>query len=245
MGGAVLLAAGTFLTRRLMGQENILAWARARAAAEALKREGYKCAAKAAPYEGDDAVRLARLNEEREKIEEAVDELINRAVAPRGRGSMPTSDITPQEYIDRRVRKQVEEFYEPKAERYRKLAAWLGWAEFGLAFAATIIATVVGSTDKTATTDTFFGFDLIALTAVLTTVAGAIVAHVEASRYDFLVMIYRATARRLRNEIARASKPSRRRRRNGRLSSIVAKRSSPTRTATGSPSGRGNVATAV
>ena len=41
--------------------------------------------------------------------------------------------------------------------------------------------------------------DLAALTAVLTTLGGAILAHVEASRYDFLVMTYRATGRRLQD----------------------------------------------
>jgi hypothetical protein len=41
-------------------------------------------------------------------------------------------------------------------------------------------------------------FDLAALTGVLITIAGAVLAHIEAQRYDFLVMTYRATARRLR-----------------------------------------------
>jgi hypothetical protein len=45
-------------------------------------------------------------------------------------------------------------------------------------------------------------FDFVALTAVLTTVGGAVLAHIEATRCDFLVVIYRATARRLSAEIA-------------------------------------------
>jgi hypothetical protein len=40
-------------------------------------------------------------------------------------------------------------------------------------------------------------FDLAAFTAVLTTVSGAILAHIEASRYQYLVTSYLATARRL------------------------------------------------
>jgi SMODS and SLOG-associating 2TM effector domain 1 len=36
----------------------------------------------------------------------------------------------------------------------------------------------------------------------LTTIAGAVLAHIEAMRCDFLVMTYRATARRLSAEIA-------------------------------------------
>jgi hypothetical protein len=46
-------------------------------------------------------------------------------------------------------------------------------------------------------------FDFVALTAVLTTIAGAVLAHIEATRCDFLVMIYRATARRLSAQIAK------------------------------------------
>ena len=45
-------------------------------------------------------------------------------------------------------------------------------------------------------------FDFGALTAVLTTIAGAVLAHLEATPSDFLVMIYRAAARRLSAEIA-------------------------------------------
>ena len=46
-------------------------------------------------------------------------------------------------------------------------------------------------------------FDFVALTAVLTTIAAAVLAHIEASRCDFLIMIYRATARRLSAEVAK------------------------------------------
>jgi hypothetical protein len=47
----------------------------------------------------------------------------------------------------------------------------------------------------------------VAITAVLTTISGAILAHVEAQRYDQVVSQYRATARRLRNAIATAPPP--------------------------------------
>jgi hypothetical protein len=59
--------------------------------------------------------------------------------------------------------------------------------EFALALAATLITALATVTGKSA----LFGgmtFDIAAITAVLTTVAGSILAHVEASRFDFLVM---------------------------------------------------------
>ena len=200
MAGAAVLATGTFLTARMMGRPSLASWTRARSAAEALKREAYKCAARATPYDGDDTSRMTLLNEERERIEETVDDLLNKAVTPSTRGSTPTADMTPDEYIERRVAKQATGFYERKAEIYRRLAERLGWVEFVLALAATVITALVGAADKKALSD---HFDFVALTAVLTTVAGAVVAHVEASRYDFLVTTYRATARRLRSELAR------------------------------------------
>jgi hypothetical protein len=48
---AVLFAILSFLTARRLGADRPMAWVRARAAAEALKREAYTYAAKAAPYE--------------------------------------------------------------------------------------------------------------------------------------------------------------------------------------------------
>ena len=48
IGSALLLAVVSFLTGRLMGSEHISAWVRARAASEALKREAFKFAARAA-----------------------------------------------------------------------------------------------------------------------------------------------------------------------------------------------------
>jgi hypothetical protein len=48
----------------------------------------------------------------------------------------------------------------------------------------------------------------VALTAVLTTISGAILAHIEASRYDYLIMTYRGAARRLRNELSAVPAPA-------------------------------------
>lgn len=201
ISGALLLAVVSFVTGRLMGSERIASWVRARAASEALKREAFKFAAWAAPYD-EIAHRVQRLNEERERIERDVDDLLNQAVAA-GPGRTPTTDITPDEYVRTRVRNQAKEYYEPKAEAHRQAAVRLRRLEFGLSLAATIITGAVAVAGKD---PTGLGFDFIALTAVLTTLAGAILAHIEASRYEFYVTSYRAAARRLSNELASAEK---------------------------------------
>jgi hypothetical protein len=201
MAGAAVLATGTFLTSRLMGSSHVAEWVRARAASEALKREGYKFAVRAEPYD-DDATRVGLLNTERSKIDDAVLDLIDKQVQPKMPGTMPTAEITPEDYIDLRITRQCRDFFEPKAENYRRLAQKFGWVEFALALAATVITAVVGAADKLPG-----HFDFVALAAVLTTIGGAIAAHVEASRYSFLVTSYRATARRLQNELAAATLP--------------------------------------
>ena len=51
IAGAVLLAVVSFVTSRLLTGAQITNWVRARTASEALKRETYKYAASAAPYD--------------------------------------------------------------------------------------------------------------------------------------------------------------------------------------------------
>jgi len=204
MTGAAILALGTFLTTRLMGDARVAGWVRARAAAEGLKREAYKCAVRAAPYDGSDEERASRLNDERERIEEAASDLVQLQSMPSRPGSAPKADLSPDEYVQKRVIGQARGYYTPKAERYRVLVRRLGWAELALAAAATLLTAALGAIDKSSIG---FDFDFVALAAVFTTISGAIVAHVESARYHFLVTTYRATARRLENELARANGP--------------------------------------
>jgi hypothetical protein len=193
IAGALSLATATFFTQRLLGQEHITGWVRARAISEALKREAYKFATGAAPY--DQATAESLLNAERQKIEDDGDDLIATLVTHPGAGSVPRTTLTPQQYIERRVDGQIE-FYKKRADTYRTTATWLRRTEFGLALAATLITAIASVTGKS-THIVSFQFDIAALTAVLTTIAGAVLAHVEASRLDFLVTTYLATARRL------------------------------------------------
>jgi hypothetical protein len=193
IAGAVLLAVVSFVTSRLLTGLQIVSWLRARTASEALKREAYKYAGAAAPYD-DPAKQDATLNGERERIEQDVDDLLASAVPNTKKGSAPRRKLSRDEYVAGRVRDQIDGYYLPRANTNQKIAASLRGTEFTLALAATIITAALGVAPKP-----LFGikFDFVALTAVLTTIAGAVLAHLEASRCDFLVTIYRATARRL------------------------------------------------
>lgn len=200
IAGAVVLAVVSFVTSRLLGSTQITGWLRARTASEALKREAYKYAASAKPYD-EPLSRDAALNAERERIERDVDDLLASAVGKAAAGSSPRAPLSREAYVAGRVRNQINNFYLPKADANKRIATSLRWAEFGLALTATIITAVIGVAGKSL----LFGheFDFVALTAVLTTIAAAILAHIEASRSDFMVMVYRATARRLSAELSK------------------------------------------
>jgi hypothetical protein len=169
------------------------AWVRARAAAEALKREAFRSAAKAQPYDIPTADEL--LKKERERIEGPLADLSDRQVQAPREGSAPRGALSAEQYRERRVREQID-WYTSKAHRYRKVATRLRWTEFTLALAATIITALAGALGKKFEIGPM-QFDVAALTAVLTTVSGAILAHIEASRYQHLVTSYLATAARL------------------------------------------------
>jgi SMODS and SLOG-associating 2TM effector domain 1/Protein of unknown function (DUF4231) len=194
--GAALLAVVTFVKSRLLGGLQITNWVRARAASEALKREGYKYAASVIPYDNPQK-REAALNSERERIERDVDDLLASAVSSAKAGFLPRGQLSRDEYVAGRLRGQIDRFYLPRAIANKKISVGLRWTEFTLALAATIITAMAGIAGKE-----LFGikFDFVALTAVFTTIAAAVLAHIEATRCDFLVMIYRAAARRLSAE---------------------------------------------
>jgi SMODS and SLOG-associating 2TM effector domain 1/Protein of unknown function (DUF4231) len=191
--GAVLLAAATFLSGRLLRETDVQAWVRARVASEALKREAFRFATKAQPYDTSTADEL--LKTEREKIEGQLTDLRDRQIEAAREGSAPRGLLSPEQYREFRVRQQID-WYTNKAHGYRKIATRLRWIEFTLALAATIITALAGAMGKKLELGPI-QFDVAALTAVLTTVSGAILAHIEASRYQHLVTTYLATAARL------------------------------------------------
>jgi hypothetical protein len=193
----VCMALVAFLTARLLGAKQSQSWARARATSEALKREGYKRAAEAAPYDTA-ATADGLLLAEKQKIEKDVDDLLDLREAT-GSSSLPTVPIMPKDYIAKRVEGAIK-WYDPKAEQARITARKWRRLEFILALATTVITAVIGQLPKHVIASV--NFDFVALTAVLTTLSGAIIAFIEASRYDYLVHSYRAAARRLRDELS-------------------------------------------
>jgi hypothetical protein len=197
--GAVALAVGGMLTARFLGPERALRWVRARSASEALKSVAYQFATQAAPYD-DPSTREAKLCEQVGAVEKDVDDLL-RDLTLAKRGSTPGKPLAPADYVAERVQAAVQ-WYEEKATQNQQSARRLRGFELLLALATTMLAATVGAVSKEWLKVHTAGFDWAALIAVLTTVSGAVLAHIEAMRYDYLVSSYRAAARQLRRALA-------------------------------------------
>lgn len=196
-----MLGVSGVLSARFLRPNNATRWARARGASEALKRAAYQCATQAAPYD-DPATREAQLRAEVNKVETDVDDLLD-VQAPAHDGTSPSAPITAPEYLATRVGNAIQ-WYEASATMRQKSARRLRAVELLLALASTIISAMAGALPKEVLAGWTAGVDLAAMVAVITTISGTVMAHIEASRYDYLVSSYRAAARKLRNELSAA-----------------------------------------
>src|SRR5262245_15799573 len=196
IAGAAALAVAAFLSQRFLHKEAIARHLRARAASEALKREGYLYATGAGGY-ADAAARDALLAEKQRKVEDNINDLAREEQDAAGPGSTPRQQLTRDEYSAPRATKQIE-WYRSRPQRYAAVADKLHMAGWVLALGPAVITASAGILGKVQ------GFDLAAVTAVLTTLGATIVAHLNATRYDDLVINYRATARRLEQLIQTA-----------------------------------------
>ena len=183
------LTVAAFLSQRFLHKDAIARHLRARAAAEALKREAYLYATGAGGY-ADAAARDALLVEKQGKIEDNINDLVREEQLAAGPGSAPRQQLTRDEYAAQRITKQIE-WYRSRAKSYAAVADKLHMAEWILALGAAVITASAGILGKVQ------GFDLAAVTAVLTTLGATVVAHLSATRYDDLVINFRAAARRL------------------------------------------------
>ena len=197
---ATAFAVVSLVAARRLGPDRAMAWVRARAAAEALKREAYTFAARAAPYD-DPVTGLEALKRATGMIESAVTDLyVEQGAAPAGR--TPVDFLEPEQYLDQRIRGQITNFFEDKASRYLTYSNRWRRMELILAVLTACVTAGFGAFDKLKAPGS--SFDIVALASVITVLSGAITAHIEGSRYDFMVASYRATAQRLRSILAYA-----------------------------------------
>jgi hypothetical protein len=195
---ASLLAIVGVLTHRFLGTENARLWLRARVASEALKRAAYIYATQAAPYD-DPATRSNKLAADRQIITRQVEDLL-RFQASAGSAKQTTREqpevLAPRDYVQQRVEAQAA-WFEKRAQDHDTQARRLRRIELILLLTSTVITAVVGAIGKTTLAGVHV--DFVALTAVLTTLSGSILAYIEASKLDYIVTSYRSTASQLRD----------------------------------------------
>jgi len=195
---AVLLALATFITANFLTVDAIRAWTRARSVSEAIKAEVYAFRAGAEPYGTGEAAKT--LQQKTSEVEEAARDLERHVAGAAVDTATPPPHLPPIEYVRQRIDQQIEGYYRKKARLFAQRQATLRGLEVGLGALATVIAALAafsGGAIQQPGESMPTGTGVAAWVAVLTTLGAALAAHVAASRYDFLVMSYYATARRL------------------------------------------------
>ena len=190
---ALALGLGTWLSAHFLGQNQTTRWVAVRAAAEALKREVYKRAAKCKPYDGTAQEADGALIKEKQTIEADLGDVEEVAAESR---DLPKSEIDLNTYVINRVDNQISWLRRRAGDHARQAAALRG-TEIAVAFIGVVLSAAgaaYGETEAAKYLAPFIG--------VVTTVSAALIAHIEAGRYDFIAAMYRATAKRLENEQA-------------------------------------------
>ncbi|NKE63236.1 DUF4231 domain-containing protein [Lentzea sp. PSKA42] len=147
-------------------------WTNARIIAEQVKAEVCKYLAGATPYRDPKAVALLKQNVERAERDERMHEMA---------GTTPLIyDL--RSYVDNRVREQIS-YHRATAKRLQRNLHRMRMAEYlfqGMAAALAAVGAVQG-------------YQLAVWAGLLTTIAGAVTAHIAQTGYDRLVVRYRRT----------------------------------------------------
>ena len=179
--GGALLAVTAFLTRELLGPEREGRWLRARAAAEAFKREGYLLAAGAPPYDGP----LTRaLLEGGRGILAGVGDLQEETVPEESRlRGMPPCPLSADEYVERRLDDQIK-FYRRRAGEHGVVVGRVRALTVVLGVAAFVLGALGGGAAGV-------------WVVVVTTVTASLASYIYANRLQYLIGSYTAAARNL------------------------------------------------
>jgi len=192
--GSVFLGISTYVATRWLTSVAFRAWTMTRSVSEALKAEIYLCRTRSGRYAGAD--RFAQLNAAAVAIEDGASEFEAYLAPNLPDGGAAPGELDQQAYLAARVSGQASNYFRPTANRYALRAKHLRIVVVMCGVAATALSALVaylsaipgaGAAD----------LDLAAWVAVLTTVGTAVAAHISGRRYDFLILTYLTTARRL------------------------------------------------
>jgi hypothetical protein len=186
-----MLAVVAVITAQQLSTKRMHDWIHSRAVSEAFKRIAYTYAAQAAPYE----LNTTRAHEFSSAVASIMSSLNELAPDPRAAKTGKTPQkiyASAQEYLLARPKAQSAH-YRTAARKCADRAARLRSAEFVLALVCAVITAAIGVAGKVSLGGEI-SFDFVALTGVLTTLSGSILAYREASRADFLSKSFAAAA---------------------------------------------------
>lgn len=186
IAGAVALAVVPVVQARKLPPNAVLEWTRLRSASEAVKSEIYRYLASVTPYR-DESTRRDALMSETEAILARVSDLGHHVATVELSHAPPPEQMSAADYLERRVATQVREYYEPQAKKNGRRLARLRSIELILAIVAAALAAVAAVGPASVS----------GWVAVVTTTAGAIAAHREATRVEQQAISYHATAKQL------------------------------------------------
>ena len=187
------LGLGPWLAAHFLGQNQASRWVAVRAAAEALKREVYRRAAKCKPYDGTPQEADLALIKEKQAIEADLGDVEEVAAESM---DLPKSEIDLNTYVINRVDNQIS-WLRRRAGDHARQATMLRWATILIGLIGVVLSAAGAAFGEAINA----GY-LAPFIGVVTTVSTALIAHIEAGRYDFIAAVYRATAKRLENEQA-------------------------------------------
>jgi len=179
LGGAAAIALASYFAREALGGDRVQNWTKARSAAEASKAALYLYRASVVPYDGED--RDKKLLDRRDAIETSVEGLELVASNP---GTPDLSPLTVSDYIAKRLEAQIKYYhdtageYQKRVDNLRTVTFWLGVV--GVLLGVGAAAGPLGS-----------------WVAVVGTVTAAVSSYIQTQRYQGLIVLYRATERRL------------------------------------------------
>jgi hypothetical protein len=184
--GALLAAVAGTLQLLASRENTVEQWNRARAVAEALKEAVYRYRTGTGAYAADD--RDAVLRRQVDDVVERGRDLLAITVPGAAPAREPPPPMDAAGYAELRLSQQIEGYYlKQVAELSASRARWQR-AEQGLLYGGAVIGALTASLPE---------IRLAPWVAVVTTIAGAVAAHAEASRFSHLIVSYRATADRL------------------------------------------------
>lgn len=185
--GGIALAA--YFGGKMLSASKEKQWLKARSVAEAFKSESFLYLMKAAPYHlsNPDAIAHQRITD----IAKRRKDIQHIAISEQQlKANMPSTDMSFDDYITKRVNDQKDGYYRPKALEYQQKENTAKMVGYLLGTIGAILALLpVISPGFSSYTSIWVAF--------ITTISGALASYFAANRYEYLIVAYQSAADKL------------------------------------------------